>query len=198
MKIRYQLIMPADCTSDPHVVGYGEIEELSKRLTVMLNDIIRACESDMVQNVRIVRGTIGGKEYESDLYETIPNKDGDKRVTTPMARKHKIDGLFWYSDAEVGSEGHLPPGLSGLKEFVKLVLKDPTKFEQLSVGVVWTFAGDSSCSDYITINDGDNSVGLATVNYGSQDWWKSNDGYIKWCDGMAELLDKEFPRDPIE
>ena len=197
MLIRYQTIVPADCTSDPHVVGYGETKHLGKRVAVMLNDIVRVCASDMVQNVRVVRGMFGGKEYESDCYETIPAKDGDKRVTTPMAKKHRVDGLYWFEDAHVAAEQHLPPGISGLKAFVKLVLSHPEQLAKLSVGVIWTFVGDSSCSDYIELNNQEHNPGMFAVNYGCQDWWRSNEGYVKWCDDMSEFLDKEFPRDPI-
>ena len=60
----------------------------------------------------------------------------------------------------------------------------------LSVGVVWTFAGDASCSDYIEIG-GEWAHGI--VNFGSQDSWIDREGYRPWCQRMADFLEKPFP-----
>ena len=195
MQVRYQLIVPADCTSDPHLVGYADIKTESKRLKVMFDDIISVCDSDMVMGVRWVGGKIGAMEYSSDHYDNSDLSDGRKGIIAkgPMAVKHKIAGMYWFMDARCEAGQHLRPGLSGIKDFAKLAIADPKGFDNIKIGVTWAFAGDSSCSDYIEINDGDGSCDKHTVNYGSQDWWISNEGYLPWCDQMAKFLNREFP-----
>ena len=196
MKVKYFEIMAADCTSDPHPVDYSGTAD-GKMAEAMLNDIVRVCESDMVMHVESVRGAIGNTQFESDSYGNSNLYDKKKGpATTDLAKKHKVYGLYHWSDPYFeGSEElhrHLPPGLTGVKAFVKEALKNPKELTRLSIGVTWTFAGDSSCSDYIEINGEYTSPG--EVNYGSQDWWIDNEGYIPWCDQMEQFLNKEFPR----
>jgi hypothetical protein len=198
MKVQYTRIMAADCTSDPHPVSYGGEDNM---LQAMLEDIIRVCESDMVQHVESVRGAVDDIEYASDTYGDCDlYKRGKGQVTTEQARKHKIHGLYFWSDPEFSEDDkagkHLPPGLTGAKELAKVMLANPDKVTRLSIGVTWKFAGSSSCSDYIEIN-GEYS-GPNQVNYGSQDWWIENKGYLPWCEQMEEFLSKPFPRSTPE
>jgi hypothetical protein len=155
----------------------------------MLADVVRVCESDMVQAIRSVRMSFAREEYESDWYSDY---DDGKRARSEgdMSEKHKTAGLFFRDDAGVPSNRHLPPGLSGVKEAVKLALTAPGDFESMSIGVVWAFAGDASCSDYIEV-PGERAKDC--VNFGSQDWWISHAGYDEWCQQMADFLNKTFP-----
>ena len=205
MRVDYVHIMAADCTSDPHPVSYSDVPG-TKILKTMLDDVVRVCESDMVQYVRSVTGVVGTVVYEGDRYGESDLFDKNKKgpAKGPWAKKHKIEGLhFWGDpcfedtiewDGSPAKEGkHIPPGLTGLKEFVKVAFKSPDKFYSLKVGVTWKFAGDSSCSDYIEINDGESVKGFETINFGSQDWWIENDGYLDWCRDMEEFLGRHFP-----
>lgn len=183
MRVVYTSIVPADCTSDPHPVGYGDIED-KDRLKVMLSDVVRVCESDMVKAVACVVGVLGGIQYESDYYDDYD--DGHKKLASgPMAEKHKVAGLYFGNDASVPAAQHLPPGLTGLKEFAELAIKTPS-FNGLTVTVMWTFSGQISCSDHII-------VGENAVNYMSQDWYIGSEGYKPWCAAMQKFLSREFP-----
>ena len=195
MKVLYTQINPADCTSDPHPVTYDV-------LTQALDDIVRVCASDMVQAVEEVSGRINDIEYESDSYiHTDYPDNGAEPASGKMAEKHKTSGLYFYGDAEEG-KAHLPPGFTGVKEFVKQAkkaLKSGPITICLRVDVVWKFAGQSSCSDNIELGpDGYeliSSDGEIEINFGSQDWWRSSEGYLDWCQQMADFLNKPFPYD---
>jgi len=182
MKVYYIPSCVVDCTSDPHPVNYDALPE-------MLADIVRVCESDMVQAVRSVLMTFAHMEYESDWYSDY---DNGKRAESEgdMAEKHKTAGLYFGGDAGVPPDRHLPPGLTGLKEAAKVALSDPDAFDCISIGVVWSFAGDASCSDYIEIGEGH---GRSVVNFGSQDWWIEKEEYLPWCQQMADFLSRPFP-----
>jgi hypothetical protein len=190
MKVMYGQTVSADCTSDPHPVVYGDYQDPTV-LAAMFTDIIRVLESDMVMGIRRVRAMIDGKEYESDRYDESDYYAKGKQATTEESKKHRTHGLYFVGDGGTDGEIHIPPGLTGVKELWKLIQKDPSKFEWISIGIIWTFAGGSSCSDYITCGADDGN----TVNYGSQDWWQSNEGYQPWCAQMEEFLDKDFPHE---
>jgi len=186
MKVVYTSVVPADCTSDPHPVSYGDIED-KLRLKVMLYDVLRVCESDMVKAVAKVVGVLDGAQYESDEYDDYAGSEDKpkKAAAGTMAEKHKVAGLYFDSDAKVPAARHLPPGLTGLKEFIKLAIK-ASSFEGLTVTVMWTFSGQISCSDRIT-------VGSNSVNYMSQNWYIQSEGYKPWCAAMEKFLSREFP-----
>jgi hypothetical protein len=190
MLVTYGQIVAADCTSDPHPVYYGDFTDPAI-LHAMFTDIIRVLESDMIMGVRSVRATYDGQEYDSDVYEDAGSfVQHDAPVASgPEAEKHRIAGFVFYSDSHVDKSRHLPPGLTGVKELFRMVQQDSKKFESLSIGVTWTFAGQSSCSDYITCGGEDNN----TVDYGSQDWYITRPSYLAWCARMEEFLGKAFP-----
>jgi len=199
VRVRYVATIPADCTSDPHPVSYGELKGEKKRLTAMFDDILRVCESDMIEFIRILRCTIDGKQYVSDYYDKTSWEKRSKRANTPEAKQNKHAGYFIFdaedetSDGELPAKQKLPAGLAGVRRIKELALKTPSKFESLSIGVIWAFAGDSSCSDYIEIN-GEYTDGPDQVNYGSQDSWISKEGYKSWCSQMEKFLGRHFPR----
>ena len=206
MIIRYTVVSPVDCTSDPHPVAYtGRVKE--KRIVQMMKDILDVCVSDLVSHVRVTHADIGGVRYASDSYGlgALSTKDNNQKpANSDEAVRNKVAGLtFWHDGKYDGEESgvktrEVPPGLSGLKEIIKIINKDPTKLEGLTVGVIWKFAGDHSCSDYINVGTHDDDCrdqsGLHQVNYRSQDYWISLPGYLPWCDAMEELLGKSFPR----
>ena len=201
MKVRYNIMNVADCTSDPHYVAYSE-EAQKERIIAMMDDIIKVCENDMVQNIRCVQGAIDSTHYESDGYANGDwRKTGKPAMKGQDAKRAKIDGLFFSNEPSHDHDEYklskdLPSGMLGVKRFVEEVKKNPMAFKGLQIGVIWKFAGDHSCSDYIEVGSWlDCSTSeLDTVNYGSQDWWIDEENYIPWCDEMEALLDKSFPR----
>ena len=176
MKIIYHNKKCIDCTNDPHFVNYELIEE-------MLDDIVLVCENEIVQNIELVELD----EYESDWYSNTDLNETTKQATGQFAEKHKTEKLYLYADAHVPKDKHLPPGLTGVREAIKMVRDNPEKFNTLSIGVIWKFAGDSSCSDYITAE-----FKQLTVDYSNQDWWISKEGYIEHCQKLGELLGVEI------
>lgn len=200
MKIRYLNLDVADCTSDPHYVSYDAASK-AKMLEAMLDDVLKVCKSEHIQNIRSVTGRIGDTRYVSDHYS---NSDWMKKGKGPMKGKDaehaRINGLYYSGPASDSVDDdeefkELPSGLNGVKRFIEEAKKDPENFQGLSIGVIWTFAGDHSCSDYIEVGDMiDWSPGSDVVNFGCQDWWVGKEGYYEWCDAMEEFLGKEFPR----
>lgn len=179
MKVYYISEVVVDCTSDPHPVKYDALPE-------MLGDVVRVCESEMVMAIRSVTMTFGGEKYESDWYDESDYTKKGKQATDEMSKKHKTHGLYFYQDAKVPGNRHLPPGLTGVKAAASKALEKPEDFEGLRIGVIWAFVGESSCSDYIEVPDSN------AVNYGSQDWWIDAEGYEEWCQQMANFLQRSF------
>ena len=192
MKVLYVPQLSVDCTSDPHPVQYDAQTTMELRVA-MLSDIVAICTSDMVQAIRSVRGKIGQSEYESDYYSDWDGGGDRKKAVGDMAEKHKGAGLYFARDWGPYSDTskHLPQGLPGLEAFVQKVYEaGPNVPVELSVGVVWAFAGSASCSDYIEMGG---ERGEGEVNYGSQDWWTENENYLPWCQQMADFLGQPFP-----
>ena len=190
---------PVDCTSDPHYVHYTSEKE-------MMNDVIKVCESHLVKAICRVRCYDESDRLflESDAF--MPNKlasvsfrnanqvreselAGGRLMTGPYAKKHKIEGLYFYADAE--TKPSLPPGLTGVKyvaQHLEGLLKKGMK--KLIIGVVWTYFNDHNCSDYITAHFDD-----LCVDYCNQDWYRSDETkYEKHLSELAKLLGV----DPIE
>jgi len=183
MRILYFRPDTADCTADPHYVNYDDLDR-------MLDDVLTVLESKLVKSITGV--SVYGKEgealYESDNYTVFGGSYGDEPPTRKLAegeyaKRHKVEGLYFARDAEEGVS--LPVGLTGYKHLMNLI---PTKLpweriKSVSIGVVWTFANDHSCSDYITIDP----MGMI-VDYSNQDWWIEAEGYKQHCADLGELL----------
>lgn len=94
----------------------------------------RVCASDLVKGIQKVHLTLGSKEYKTDYYSSFAGK----LATGPYAEKHKVAGLYFFMDMEEQGVGHLPPGLTGLREALK-VLQAHRGEEQacLVVDVLW-------------------------------------------------------------
>jgi hypothetical protein len=176
----FHRVETVDCTADPHEVEFETVEE-------MLDTILRVCESDLVKAVRSVRLVYGEgedcEEFESDFYtDPITNKN---IASGAMAEKHKVAGLAFYSDAEVDKRHHLPPGLTGVKHAIRIARERLPRrcFKIFEVGVVWAFAGEASCSDYITA-----TPESMTVDFSNQDWWVGLAGYKEHIERLSEIV----------
>lgn len=192
MKLWIFPLTVVDCTADPHPVSFDGLEDA-------LEAIRRVCESGLVQAIRSVTLTLdtddGEVTYETDWYSTWAR---DRQpVNHPEARAGKYAGLYYQSEAEVPPERHLPPGLLGLKEAIRLILENPECLVRLSVGVVWSFAGDASCSDYIIL-PAEGCEGEPVVDFSNQDWWVGKPGYREHCRRLGEILGVEIEPTPLE
>ena len=202
VKVLYYDPETVDCTADPHKVNYESLRKACE-------DILKVCESDLVYGVEKVwlhsRGN-GEQTLESDWYDIDMGK-GDqsiwKKATGRYAKKHKVEGLYFYEDAHIcvktgvdpntGKElyekrpmpkdRHLPPGLTGVKEAVRRLLKSPEKYSQLQIAVVWKAFMAHNCSDYITLN-----VDEQIVDYSNQDWYVGSEGYPEHIKKLSDLL----------
>ena len=183
-----------DCTADPHPVNYGE------NLTKALDDVVKVCSSALIMGIRYVDLRYGNEDeanfekFESDQYtEDPPYDDPTKKPTEgEMAKKYRIEGFYFYKDANVDAKHHLPIGLVGVKEAVEIIKRRAEKGEQPSyfhIGVVWAFAGSASCSDYIDFDFRGSEV---ETDYSSQDWWIEKEGYIEHCRKLSELIEAEI------
>lgn len=193
MKLWIFPLTVVDCTADPHPVEFDELQEA-------LEAIRRVCESDLVQAIRSVTLTLaedgGEKTYETDYYSTRRSENASA-AKHPEARDLKYAGLYYRFDAQVPPERHLPPGLLGLREAIRLALENLESFVRLSVGVVWAFAGDASCSDYITL-PAEGCEDSPVVDFSNQDWWISLPGYQEHCRRLGEILGVEIEPTPLE
>ncbi|RLF13183.1 MAG: hypothetical protein DRN06_08960 [Thermoprotei archaeon] len=220
VRVAYIRLDVVDCTADPHVVNYADVKK-------MLEDVVRVCESDLVQAIPVVRLYVGREietadgmvrceeEYESDDYTDSPLVARKKEPASgPYAEKHKVAGLYFYSDSPYEGKteevvelpdgrtmtikvGKLPPGLTGVKEAVKIILgklEENPNFRdfELRIGVVWRAFGAHNCSDYITANGRD-----MTVDYSNQDWYPESNpkAYARHLKKLGELLGVDFTED---
>lgn len=105
----------------------------------LLEAIERVCESDLVKGIQKVHLALGSKEYKTDYYSSFAGK----LARGAYAKKHKVEGLFFLLDMEDKGVAHLPPGLTGLREALKLVQE--RKVEErtcLIVDLVWSLGPD--------------------------------------------------------
>ena len=157
VKVLYFDSETVDCTADPHKVEYSSLRKACE-------DILKVCESDLVYGIEKVWLYVKGDEeqvLESDWYDIDMGK-GDqstwKKATGRYARKHKIEGLYFYEDAHIyvktgvdpntskelyerrpmPKDRHLPPGLTGVKEAIKRLLQNPERYSRLRIAVVWS------------------------------------------------------------
>jgi len=161
-----------DCTADPHYVPYDTMEE-------MLDAIQCVSKSDLVHaitDVRVEYERNGVEEiFESDDYTDWDGGGKYREAVGKYAEKHKIEGLYFRHDADVDNAHHLLPGLSGVKQAADIIRK---RYENgdlpsyLGIGVVWSFAMQHSCSDWITAN-----FHRKTVDFSNQDWYIGNENY---------------------
>jgi len=187
MKVLYLPDNCVDCTSDAHEVNYGTLKEA-------LNDILKVCESDLVSGIVYVslyesndysKGEV--KRYQSDYYHDSTYGDKSKMALTEEAKKHKVYGLIFDSDYNGPPERHLLPGLTGLKEAIKLIKASPTKFKSLHVDVCWSAWGAHNCSDDI-----DFELESIMVNYSNQDWYVGDEHYSDHIERLATLLGRDL------
>lgn len=188
MRILYFRPDTVDCTADPHYVNYGDLD-------CMLDDVLTVLESKLVKS--IISVTVYGHDdkkndgmlYESDDY-TMYEGWGDKprkKAEGQHAEQHKVDGLYFYSDAK--DELRIPPGLTGYKRIMSMI-PDKLSWEDIrliSIGIVWEFSGQHSCSDYITIDPN-----AMTVDYSNQDDYIGMDGYAEHCGALSALIGHEI------
>lgn len=137
--------------------------------------------------------TLNGAKLQSDKYATFdPGKSG-ATAEGKYAKKNKIDGLYFYEDSGQLEE-KLPVGLSGVTAALELVENSTEKASpkipqfELEVRVVWDFAGDSSCSDYIRYTSED----YEKVAFSNQDWWIKKKGYNSFLKKLSQLAGCEL------
>jgi len=171
-----------DCTSDPHYVNFETLRN-------MYEAVLKVCSDPVVWAITSVKLELNGERYESDTYfPPITREDLGKAVKGPYAKKHKIEGLYFLSDPKVDSGHHLPPGLSGVKEAVQLILrklKNHNKPEgELRIGVAWDFVKDHNCSDYITVKE----LSEPVTDFSNQDWYMENINYPEHCERLSKVI----------
>jgi len=202
VKILYFDSETVDCTADPHKLSYDSLRKACE-------DVLKVCESDLVYGIEKVWLYVKGDEgqtLESDWYDIDMGKRDKstwKRATGRYAKKHKVEGLYFYEDAHVcvkvgvdpvtgediyerrpmPKERHLPPGLTGVKEAVRRLLKNPERYSKLRIAVVWSAFMTHNCSDYITLD-----VDELTVDYSNQDWYVHDERYLNHIERLSRLL----------
>lgn len=186
MKVLYFRPDTVDCTSDPHYVNYTDVDE-------MLKDVLMVLESDLVKAITSLHVYDENQNaiLEGDTYTAYDFREGVEKAEGEYAKRHKIEGLYFSSDAD--DKIKIPMGLTGYKHILAMIPdKLPVeKIRSIVIGVVWAFANDHSCSDYIHIE-----VPGMLVNYENQDWWRGIEGYAKHCADLSELIGHTI--DPYE
>lgn len=188
MKITYVNGHCVDCTSDPHEVNYPELE-------TALTDIMEVCKNPIlfgILSVNLYEDYDADIVWESDDYsdwvsdhETDPKRK--TKASGKYAEKNKVAGLYFYDDnKKTEAAGRkLPVGLMGVEKAIRMILKEPERFERLSIGVMWKFSMNHSCSDYITLHIREEPV---TVDYSNQDWYRDMDTYPAHCEALTEII----------
>lgn len=190
----------ADCTCDAHNLT---VDNIPKALEVVLD----ICKSDIVQCIRSIGytderpGPTGMEEHDfrSDVFVLEDYEGLRKSPPEHYIKKHKI-APFLFHDADVDDLHHLRPGLSGIKDLVELIpqrLAHGYVCTAFYIGVVWAFAGDHSCSDYIYIVGDDYGASSTWEMEGfykpvviapcSQDWWETKPGHKDMVEGIEQL-----------
>ncbi|RLI90457.1 MAG: hypothetical protein DRO95_06180 [Candidatus Altiarchaeales archaeon] len=185
LRILYKDEAVVDCTADPHRLSYST----RKR---MLDDVEKVLESDLVAAITSI--TVYDHTDKviaaTDHFMDVDIHKKNKLMKGAYARKHKIEGLYFVSDAE---EDHpnamkLPPGLTGFKLLKKRLIEPIPNHPlenaaEVNIGVMWSAFMQHNCSDYIRIHLMDN-----VVDYSNQDWYQGERGYSAHLNRLAELL----------
>lgn len=182
MKVLFYDEETVDCTSDPHYVNF-------ETRRGMYEAVLKVCSDPVVWAITSVKLELNGERYESDRYfPPITQEDFGKAVKGPYAKKHKIDGLYFLGDPKVDSGHHLPPGLSGVKEAVQLILRELENRHvpegELRIGVAWDFVKDHNCSDYISVKE----LGEPVTDFSNQDWYVENENYPEHCERLSKVI----------
>jgi len=183
-----------DCTADPHYVSFDGLRQ-------MYETILRVCEHPIVWRITVVTLKLNGEKFKSDFYVvpyTLEEVEEGKVAEGPYARRNKVEGLLFSSDAEVDSKHHLPIGLGGVRYAIRLILKELDRGRipegVLRIGVAWNFVKDHSCSDYITVKD----LGVPEADFSNQDWWMEEESYPDHCKELSKVIGWEGAVTPSE
>jgi hypothetical protein len=184
-----------DCTADPHCVDFED-------WNAAFDAVERVVKSNLVTHIRTVTVELipDGKKPEQlkpDDYEVfasdylsnvaLSEKEKKKMQTTPESKENKTYGMFLFVDSDAKSAHHLPPGIRGAMEAIKIARRNIERLHRLSIGIIWSFAGDGSCSDYINI-PAEESNGVASVDFSNQDWWIGREGYKEHCRNLSKII----------
>lgn len=196
----------ADCTCDPHSVRFDDVRQA-------LQGVFAVLDSELIQSIRVIfysdRKGDEEFEFESDRFTDSERAAATKADGTPKRpplnfdRKHKVPPFF-QRDADVPGARHLRPGLTGIRDLLELIprrIADGYEVTHFEIGVVWEFAGDSSCSDYIQVVAGEynhhtriwneeNQAGPVTVMFNSQDYWCGMSGHDENYEKLGHLVGK--------
>jgi len=184
-----------DCTADPHCVDFED-------WNAAFDAVERVVKSNLVTHIRAVTLELipEGKKpeelkpndyevFSSDYLSSVAlnEKEKKKMQRTPESRENKTYGMFLRRDSDAKGAHHLPPGLRGAMEAIKIARGSIERLHRLSIGIIWSFAGDGSCSDYINI-PAEESNGVASVDFSNQDWWIGREGYKEHCRNLSKII----------
>lgn len=196
MKVLFFRRDTVDCTSDPHPVNFDDWEEaLSAVERVLDSDLVKYVECSSVfltpegKKIKEFDNQDHLEKYESDDFDKSNWTGKGKLQKSKDSKKHGTYGLYMTHDAEVDGAHHLPPGFTGAKEALEIVRKNLKRLYYADIRIVWEFAGDSSCSDYIQIPSEDYAgAGIPVVDFSNQDWWTKKEGYKEHCEALSEVI----------
>lgn len=197
VKIYFGGVETVDCTADPHPADFPDLREMHETIWRVVKDpIVRKIES-----VELVIEEDGQRTaYLTDDLSTLSFSD-EKKLSGRKARESKTDGLYLRDDYEERVEmgdlnadkyRHLPNGLNGVRKAID-VLKEKLEegnapYGSLRIWVMWDFAGDISCSDYIDVQE----LNKPAADFSNQDWWIDKEGYHDHLARLSELVGTEL------
>jgi len=183
-----------DCTADPHCVDFEDWNAAFEAVErVVRSGLVTYIRSVILELLPEGKKPEEVKHDEREVYETdylstvVLDEKNKKPQVTPESKENKTFGLYLYVDSEKKGDHHLPPGLRGIREAIRIAEQNISRLERLSIGVIWSFAGDGSCSDYINVPAEDGN-GVASVDFSNQDWWIGREGYKEHCRKLSRII----------
>jgi len=104
-------------------------------LEALINTVESICSNEQVRYILEVFFSTRGVMFRSDIFRVAKGKK--KLQLTPEAKIAKTYGLQLKEDCPFDAAHHLPPGLIGVKEALKMMRKKPENYYHLVIDVIW-------------------------------------------------------------
>jgi len=138
-------------------------------LEALINTVESICSNEQVRYILDVYFSTRDVMLRSDIFRIAKGKK--KLQLTPEAKIAKTYGLQLKEDCPFDAAHHLPPGLTGVKEVLKMMRRSPENYYHLIINVIWAngYAGkiimryeDRDRTGELLLEDGELKVTMRT------------------------------------